>query len=347
MAQGTQMKSRFFLLLLAALLLAPEAASAQAKVRVIYHPIRDNKLPLWVAQDRGFFKKYGLDVTLTAEPQQRGENAVKAVLAKQIEIAVAGFRDVVKPLAEHGKPDLVMLASLAWNPFVFIAHPDIKTPADLKGKKMWTAGLGHGPDVSTRLVLRHMGLDPEKDVELMPCEGCPAKLFGEPVSGHSIGVSWIFEGKGVASLSSRSTLKDLDKAGMKYTLLVDFIDAGIPITAADVIVHKDWLAANRETAKNFLRAIAEATRYAKSNKEAAEEILKKNVLKDYATGMDTKFEDYVMGVLPTKPYPEAKGAELAIAEKAPGHPFYKDRKASDFIDASLLSEIEKEGLLGK
>ena len=341
------MKSRIFLILLAALILAPAAASAQTQVRVVYHPIRDNKLPLWVAQDRGFFKKYGLDVTLTAEPQRRGENAVKAVLKKEIEVAIAGFRDVVKPLAEHGKPDLVMLASLAWNPFVFIAHPDIKTPADLKGKKMWTAGIGHGPDVSTRLVLRHMGLDPEKDVELISCEGCPAKLLGEPVSGHSIGVSWIFEGKGVASLSSRSTLKDLDKAGVKYTLLVDFIDAGIPITAADVLVHRAWLAANRDTAKKFMRAISEATLFAKANKEAAEEILKKNVLKDYASGMDTKFEDYVMGVLPAKPYPVAKGAELAIAEKASGHPFYKDRKASDFIDDSILRELEAEGVFGK
>jgi NitT/TauT family transport system substrate-binding protein len=341
------MKSKIGLLLLAAALLAPAAVSAQTQLRVVYHPIRDNKLPLWVAQDRGFYKKHGLEVTQAAEPQKRGENAVKAVLNKEIEIAVAGFRDVVKPLAEHGKPDLVMIASLAWNPFVFIAHPDIKTPADLKGKKMWTAGIGHGPDVSTRLVLRHMGLDPDKDVQLMPCEACPAKLFGEPVSGHSIGVSWIFEGKGVASLSSRSTLKDLDKAGMKYTLLVDFIDAGIPITAADVIVRRDWLEANRETAKNFLRALSEATIYAKSNKQAAETILKKNVLADYATGMDTKFEDYVMGVLPLKPYPAAKGAELAILEKAPGHPFYQKVKASDLIDGTLLQEIEKEGLFGK
>jgi NitT/TauT family transport system substrate-binding protein len=334
-------------LLLAAMLLAPTAVSAQTQLRVVYHPIRDNKLPLWVAQDRGFYKKHGLEVTQTAEPQRRGENAVKAVLAREIEIAVTGFRDAVKPLTEHGKPDLVMIASLAWNPFVFIAHPDIKTPADLKGKKMWTAGIGHGPDVSTRLVLRHMGLDPDKDVELMPCEGCPARLLGEPVSGHSIGVSWIFEGKGMASLSSRSVLKDLDKAGMKYTLLVDFIDAGIPITAADVIVRQDWLAANRETAKNFLRALSEATLFAKSNREAAESILKKNVLKEYAAGMDTKFEDYVVGVLPLKPYPAAKGAEYAILEKAPGHPFYRNVKVDDLIDTSLLAELEKEGVFGK
>jgi len=334
-------------LLLAAMLLGPATVSAQTQLRVVYHPIRDNKLPLWVAQDRGFYKKHGLEVTQTAEPRRNGENAVKAVMAREIEIAVTGFRDAVKPLAEHGKPDLVMIASLAWNPFVFIAHPDIKTPADLKGKKMWTAEIGHGPDISTRLALRHMGLDPDKDVQLMPCGGCPAKLLGKPVSGHSIGVSWIFEGKGVASLSNRSTLKDLDKAGMKYNLLVDFIKAGIPITAADVIVRRDWLEANRETAKNFLRALSEATLFAKANKDAAETILKKNVLADYATGMDTKFEDYVVGVLPLKPYPAAKGAEFAILEKAPGHPFYQKVKMDDLIDTSLLSELEKEGVFGK
>jgi NitT/TauT family transport system substrate-binding protein len=334
------MKSRFFcLLVIAVTLLAPAGVVAQIQLRVVYHPNRDNKLALWVAQDAGFFKKNGLDVTLTGE-SGLGENTVKAVLSKQIDIGVMGFRDAVRPIIDAKETEVAFIASLAANPFNFLAHSDIKSPQDLKGKKIWTAQFGRGPDVATRVVLRHLGIDPEKDVQLITCGECTGSLVDNPV----VGVKWIFDGKVSASLANRGTLKDIEKEGKKVTVLADFIDSGLYITAADVIVRSDWLKANRESAKSFLRALIEATAYAKKNKDASDAILKKYLLKEFATGMETKFEDYVLGVLPQKPYPSAKGLEIAIQEKAPGHDFFQNKKASDFIDASLMSEIEKEGL---
>ena len=120
----------------------------------------------------------------------------------------------------------------------------------------------------------------------MPCEDCTATLLGKKVKGHDYGVAQILEGTVSASLSSRSTLKDLEKAGQKVTLLTDFIDAGLTITAADVVVRKDWLAANRDTAKRFLKALVEATAYTKTNREFTEAIQKKYLLKEYASGME-------------------------------------------------------------
>ena len=339
------MKSFLGVVAFAAVVVASNIASAETALRVTYHPIRDNKLALWVAQDAGFFKKNGLAVTLAHEPQEKGENAVQSVLAREIEIAVAGFRDAVKPVMESGKADLVVIASLASNPFIFIASPEIKTPQDLKGKKIWSALAGHGPDVSTQVALRHMGLDPGKDVEIVRCEeGCSATLLGQKVKGHSIGVAWTLDGKVSGSLSSRSTLKDLKDANKNVTLLVDFIDAGLDITAADLMVRKDWLAANRATAKAFLKSLVEATAYAKKNKEFTEAIQRKYLLEEYKTGMESKFEDYVLGVLPSKPTPSAKGVEIAIWEKGKGASFYKDHQPAEFVDASLTQELEAEGL---
>jgi ABC-type nitrate/sulfonate/bicarbonate transport system substrate-binding protein len=340
------MKSRIIgIVAFATILMSSNIASAQTAVRVVFHPIRDNKLALWIAQDAGFFKKNGLAVTLAHEPHERGENAVNSVLAKEIDIAVAGFRDAVKPVMSSGKADLVVIASLASNPFIFIASPEIKTPQDLKGKKIWSALPGHGPDVSTQVVLRHMGLDPSKDVEFVRCEdGCSATLLGQKVKGHSIGVSWTLDGKVSGSLSSRSTLKDLKAAGKNVNVLVDFIDAGLDITAADLMVRKDWLATNRATAKAFLKSLVEATAYAKKNREFTEAIQRKYLLEEYKTGMESKFEDYVLGVLPSKPYPSAKGVEVAIWEKGKGSYFYQSHKPAEFVDASVMQELEAEGV---
>lgn len=337
------MKSRVFsLLVLAATLLTCEVSSAQTQLRVVYHPNRDNKLALWIAQDAGFFKNNGLDVTLTEETKL-GEDTVQAVLSKQVDIGVMGFRDAVRPIIAAKGVDVVFIASLAANPFIFLASSDIKGPQDLKGKNVWTARFGRGPDVATRVVLRHLGLDPEKDVQLTTCGDCSANLVDNP----SVGVNWIFEGKVSASLASRGTLRDLEKQGRKATVLTDFIEAGLYITAADVVVRKEWLAVNRETAKRFLKALVEATAYAKQNKDVSDAILKKYLLKEFATGMETKFQDFVLGVLPKKPYPSVKGLEIAIQEKAPGDGFFQAKKASDFIDDSLMREIENDGLFDR
>lgn len=299
------------------------------KLRVGYYPIRDNKLALWVAQDAKLLEKHGLEVALRSDA--RGQT-VDEVIAKKIDIGVVGFRAAVDALAAG--TDLVFLASLAANPFIFLAQPDIQSPLDLKGKKIWTAPSGEGPNVATRLVLAHLGINPDRDVELVP--------GGD---NHAIGVQWMLDGKVSASLSNRGKLKDLLKEGKKFTLLADFMDSGLAITAADVLVRRDWLAAHRDAAKSFLKAVIEATAYAKTHKGFTDAICAKYLLKDFATGMETKFEDYVLGVLPEIPYPLTKGLEIAIRELAPGDSFLRQKKAEDFIDASIISEIEKEGFI--
>ena len=289
--------------------------------------MRENKLALWVANETKMFEKHGLEVALHSDA--RGQT-VEDVISQKIEIGVVGFRAAIDALAEG--TDLVFVASLAANPFVFLAKPDIQSPLDLIGKKIWTARPGTGPDIATRLVLAHLELNLEKDVELVP--------FGDH---HFIGVQWLLEGKVAASLSNRGNLKDLLKAGKKITLLADFIDSGLAITAADVLMRRDWLEENRDAAKNFLRAVSEATAFAKTHKDFADAIFQRYLLQDFATAMETKFEDYVLGVLPAKPYPSIEGLEIAIRELSPCDSFLRQKKARDFIDESLIMEIEKEG----
>jgi len=300
------------------------------KLRVGYYPIRDNKLALWVAQDARLFEKHSLQVALRSDA--RGQT-VEEVISKKIDIGVVGFRAAVDSLAAGA--DLVFVASLAANPFVFLAQPSIQSPLDLKGKKIWTAPAGEGPNVATRLVLVYLGINPDNDVELVSSGG----------GNHATGVQWMLDGKVSASLSNRGKVKDLLKQGKKFTLLADFMDSGLAITAADVLVRRDWLEAHRDAAKRFLKAVVEATAYAKTHKSFTDAICAKYLLKDFATGMETKFEDYVLGVLPEKPYPLTEGLKTAIRELAPGDSFLRQKKAEDFIDASIISDIEKEGFI--
>src|SRR5947207_2607596 len=102
------------LLILVAALVASEGSVAQTKLRVTYYPVRDNKLALWVAQDAGFFKKNGLDVSLISEPD-KGETTVKTLLAGDTDMTVLGFRDAVSFAVADGNVRLVVIAGLALN----------------------------------------------------------------------------------------------------------------------------------------------------------------------------------------------------------------------------------------
>ena len=96
---------------LTAALFVTGIASAQTPLRVTYYPIRDNKLILWIAQDAGFFKKNGLDLALTSEPEN-GEAAVKTLLAKRTDMAVLGFRDAIRSAVSNGNVKLTVIAGL-------------------------------------------------------------------------------------------------------------------------------------------------------------------------------------------------------------------------------------------
>src|SRR5687767_765448 len=103
----------------------------QQKLRVGYYPIRDNKFPLWVAQESKMFEKHGLEVALRSDA--RGQT-VEEVISEKIDIGVVGFRAAIDALAEGA--DLVFVASLAANHFIFLARPEIQSPQELKGKKI-------------------------------------------------------------------------------------------------------------------------------------------------------------------------------------------------------------------
>src|SRR5205814_2502862 len=63
--------------------------------------------------------------------------------------------------------DFVVLAITSpVSQFVFEVAQDIKGPADLKGKRLGISTIGSSSDISLRVALKLLGLDPDKDVNI-------------------------------------------------------------------------------------------------------------------------------------------------------------------------------------
>src|SRR2546425_9300977 len=161
------------------------AAPAPVDLQVSYSNIIGDELPLWATKEGGFFEKSGLDVNLSNIASAQG---VPAVLAGQVTFAQVGGSEVMAAVANGA--DLIVIAPLAGvYPFVLEVAADIKTVDDLKGKKIGVAGPGPSSGIATRVALRKMGLDPDKDVVIQAVGSAPNRTAALLSGAIQAGVS--------------------------------------------------------------------------------------------------------------------------------------------------------------
>src|SRR5262245_25661940 len=145
----------------------------QDKVRAGWAAMTASHTPLWVAQDKGFFAKQGLAIESIFFGA--GPPAMQALVAGDIDIVVTSAPNVVNP--RLGGVDAVMVMSIIPT---FIDHiisaAAITSPEQLKGKIGSVNRFGSISDMGMRLSLKRLGIDPEKDVKIVPAGGNPERL---------------------------------------------------------------------------------------------------------------------------------------------------------------------------
>ena len=107
------------------------AQSAPERINGIYASLAGDHAGLYVAQDLGLFRKYGLDVNLTYTAG--AAQVIQTMMAGENQIATAGGSGVVD--ADFGGADLIAVAGMVNMPaFYIVVQPEIKTIQDLKGR---------------------------------------------------------------------------------------------------------------------------------------------------------------------------------------------------------------------
>src|SRR6266481_8150056 len=153
------------------LLVWTSAVSAQTiKLKVAYPTTVGSMAVLWVAKDARLFEKQGLEVELIYVAGS--SKVVQAMLAKEIPISEIAIPAVIQ--ANIAGADLVMLAGPNNKPGQKImVKPEIKTPENLKGKKIGITRFGTSDDFLLRYILGQWKIQPERDVALLQMGGSP------------------------------------------------------------------------------------------------------------------------------------------------------------------------------
>ncbi len=318
-------------IMLALFILVPRAlhSAELTSLTVLSYPDRPAKLPLWLAQDGGLFQKYGLIVDIRAA--KSSEDLVNGLKRDEAQIYAATANWIVSAIGD-GK-DLIFFANTGYSVLKLVARPDIARAEDLKGKKVGTGESNSSQDRITRQALQRLGLNPDRDVTLVP--------FG---SRSIQRLEALLRGEIDATTSNEDNLFELERRGemRKIRVLADneslklFIGAGV-----DFAVTREFLRNSRSAVKRFVQALSEAIGLARRNRAAADRVYARYLKINDPGLLEFMYRTYVHGAIPERPYPKLENVALGIEEFG-AKPALKGKRAEDLTDLSLVRELEEE-----
>jgi NitT/TauT family transport system substrate-binding protein len=298
------------------------ASSDAAPVRVAYSAISGAMGPLWVAHDLGIFNRYGLDVQLLYIGG--GSVVTQALLGGDVQFVRLGANAVVQ--ASLRGAELKMIANTI-NRLVFslMSKPEIKSPADLKGKRIGVTRLGGSTDFALDLALKKWGLRRGTDVAVLQTGGMPQLLGAIKAGSIDAGV-----------ISPPTNLQAM-KLGLKE--LVDFGDLEILYPNSPLAATQNYLARNRDLVLRFLRGYSEGIHRVKSDRENTLRIFSKYTAVKDPEILAELYRIYGVKHLERIPFVNSDAVDAVLQTEIKAG----SAKATDFIDNSFLSEMDREG----
>ena len=234
-------------------MLFPSLISAQAKplreLNVSY-PLGGSSSYFWTAYRAGAFEKHGLKLNPVFIPG--GVTALQSLMAKELFIQLTAGPAAVRAWARGGKEITFIGAVGNRLDYVLVTVPSVRNAEELKGKRVGVSQLGASPDFIARLGLRQLGLNPERDVTIVPI-GSPGERWAALSAGHVH-----------ASLFQPPFTLRARKAG--FATLLDFSTLDFPYILSGVLTTRSFIRSDRETVMNFMRGLADGMDFYRDEK---------------------------------------------------------------------------------
>jgi NitT/TauT family transport system substrate-binding protein len=283
---------------------------------------------IWVAKDLKIFDKYGLDVEVLMITGSA--RSVAALMGGSTQFATGS---VVGPLAAVTRGSDIRLIAASYNkfPYAFVVRPDIRTPKDLRQKKINILNFGGSNDIALQLAFKEWGLK-LSDAQVIIGGDAPTRLAA------------LMAGRMDATILSPPHLTIALQAGNR--VLADMGDMNVSFTQSSLYSRGSYLKENRDRAKRFLRAYSEAIHVIKTDRNRTMKVFANRMRIDDPETVRTTYEYYAPRFsLP--PRVDLNGVRDTLNFYAEQNPEFKNRKPEEFIDHSLLDELEKEGFFKK
>ena len=312
-------------LLLLSPYLAPAAVAATTSMRLLYPSFSGSWATAWIAKEAGYFTAEGLDIELIRVGGST--RMVAAMLGGSAPIIQAGAPAALA--ANVAGSDVVIIGATGnVSPFRLMARPEIKQPADLKGKKAGITTFGSTSDQVVRIALKQFNLEPNKEVALL--------TFGAQPEAFAALVNGVVQ---VAALSYPLYPKAA-KLGMRE--LIRFGDLGVEDINGTVITTRSFIAQQRDTAMRFMRAFTRGMHRYRTDKEYSKRVLGKYGKITDDEILEGTWQDYAP-TLQKSPRPSLRAIQFLIENQFQGKKPLP--KPEQFVDTSIADQLEKSGFV--
>jgi ABC-type nitrate/sulfonate/bicarbonate transport system substrate-binding protein len=231
---------------------------AQARKVSVGIPVVDvSQSALYVARDRGYFQKEGLDVELIL---MRGGVANQALITGNVDFTTVPTAALQAGL--QGAPVKVLLSTFHKPMFWLYSRQAIRTPKDLSGKKVAVSSLGAAGDSALREWLKKNGMDENREVAILAI-GTTATRLGSLATG-------------VVDAAMMTFPHNITAGEQGFRELVSFIASDIIQLQGAIVTNDGLLRTDPGMVEKFLRATIRGLIYYSTNRGGAVPILARN-----------------------------------------------------------------------
>lgn len=317
----------FLVLFISALMGSIQPVTAQERMRIAWAGSTPSNTPIWVAEQKGFFKKNGLNAEVIAI--SASTIVIQALLTGELDMIIAPSATLVT--SRLAGADTIMVST---NLPLFIDHivslADVTSVEQLKNKTGGVNRLGTTSDMTLRLALRRLGIDPEKETKIIATGENPQRL-----AALSRNITQF-------TLLGEPLVREAEKMGFR-----DLFDIGtlkIPYHVNAVVTREKTVRERRPLVAKTVRAFTEALHYIKTNKEETKALIGRNLKINDPEGLERAYRAY-NAAFPEVPTPTSEGVKTLLDDMAPRNPKAAAADPKSFVDTSFVQELEASGFI--
>lgn len=320
------------LILFSSIVTVAASVRAQDKIRMGLSSVSALHSAVWVAEQKGLFRKHGVDAEIIVTGQGAA-TGISALLANDIQV-VASAGDALVASTLQGA-DTVMIAGVVNKGLQRImARSEIKTPTELKGKRIGVTRIGAVSHSVLLMMLPRWKMS-VNDVQVMQLGSSPNMLAALDRGGIDAAV-----------LTIPSMFVAEDRG---YRVLADMGDTDIYYLHTMIATTRNYVKNSRDRISRFLKGYLEGLAFVKQNKKESIDIVRKKLQlgAEQTRNLERSIELLNAKYYESVPYPSLRGVETVLGFIEKDNPKAKSADPKSFVDDSLLREIEQSGFIKK
>ena len=318
------------LVMLLCLAMTPSAARSADKVNISHSAVSGSQAILFVTRDAGFFKKYDIDLQILfvagAPPN------IAALVSGDLDLTIfAGPAAIAANL--EGANTVVLMTYINTMEHTFISRPNVRKPADLKGKKFGIARPGATDDYGVRVAFKKWGLDADKDITFLSVGTQPSR-FAAVQTGMV----------DATLLQPPFTVKARQEGLFELASLGDL---GLDYIGTSLATTRQTIQRKENVVRRFARAMVEGIHFYKTQKEASLQSIAKFTKLNERAALEEAYNTYAIKYMARVPYPSLKGVETILEDLAKTNPKAKGADPKRFVEPRFLKELEDSGFVAQ